>query len=226
MIDQKYTRVFETEHRPVESAALIGDEGMALVFVKEGDATKVRPSTGAAGEKFAGVSLSRNVPPTFLPFVFEGIVPDDVSIELPRIPMAGQILVKIGGVVKGVIAAAAAATTVQLLGDVINFLAADAGKTLFIQFMYEPTVSEARTIKGDMPIGGLSSTAQEVIGMLVRGDVAVSHFDAASDFSAALTVKLGADGIFTTTGSGITVPNCTVINAPSAGNNSLVLNFR
>ena len=224
MIDQKFTSVFNTEHRPVETGVLIADEGIALVFVKEGSSTVVRPSTGAAGEIFAGVSTSRNVPPLFLPLVLDSVAGAD--IVLPRTPLASQILVRLDGSAATIVAGApAAAGEVQIDDMDVNFHAADIGKELTIQMMYEPTVSEARQIKGDMPVGGLSSSAQGVIGMIVRGDVATSYFDASADFSGALTVKLGAGGLFTVGGAGTTVPGCTVQEAPSAANPTLVLAF-
>lgn len=228
MIEQKYTRVFQTESRPVETGALFEDEGMASVFVKEGDQTVVRPSTGAAGEIFAGISQSRNAPPIFLPHVVDGIKAVAEGLELPRTPIAGQILVRLDGSAATIVAGApAAAGEVQLQGVDITYHADDLGKEVAYQMMYEPTVTEARQIKGDVPVGGLPSSAQGVIGLVKEGDVATTYFDASADWSGVLAeVKLGADGLFTVGGSGATVPNCVVASAPSAANPTLVLSLR
>lgn len=229
MINQKYTRVFNTEHRPVETGALIADEGMALVFAKQGDSTVVRPSTGASGEIFAGVSMARNTPPLFMPFVFEGVVPADGVLELPRTPIADQILVRVAGTSIEVAAGDTVptdATKVNLDDNEVRFHASQRGAEVFVQIMYEPTVTEARQVKGDVPVGGLSTIAQSVTGVITKGDVATTYFDASADFSSAIQVRLGADGIFTTTGSGTLIPGVTVQQAPSAASPVLVLNIK
>lgn len=222
MIEQKYTRIFHTEHRPVETGALFEDEGMAAVFVKEGDQTVVRPSTGAAGEKFAGVSTSRNAPPLFVPYVFEGVL-SSLEMELPRIPLTGQILVKLDGTKLTIVASdTAAENEVVLDANKLTFEAGSEGKTVFIQMMYEPTVAEARQFKGDLPVGNLSSSAQGIIGLVTRGDVSTTYFDASADWSGAMDANLGADGKFTVGGSGADA-KVTVVAAPSSTNPSLVL---
>lgn len=223
MLLQKYTRLFLTEHRKVETGIRLTEEGQALVNVKEGNETVVRPSTGAAGEIFAGVSLTRNTPPGTLPWVGEGKVPASLSIELPRLPMAGQILVRLGSDVAEVVAGAPTAGQVQLVGQVLTFHADDEGDVYTVQMQYEPTLTEARQIVGDHPIGGISAAHQGVVGVVTRGELATTFFDASADFSSALRVKLGPDGRFTTTGTGTELTNVTVISAPSSDNSALVL---
>lgn len=224
MLVQKYTRLFLTEHRKVESAAIIRDEGVALVNVVEGQETVVRPSTGAAGELFAGISLTRNSPPSVLPWVGEGKVPASLAVELPRLPLAGQILVKVGGAVVDVVGAAAAdATEVQLVGQVLTFFAGTDGDTYTIQMAYEPTLTEARQIIGDAPIGGISASYQGVTGVVTRGEVATTHYDASADFAGQMQPRLGPDGRFTIGGPGALLTNVTIISAPSAENSALVL---
>jgi len=227
MIQQKYTRVFSTEHRPVETGVIIEDEGMALVFVREGDRTVVRPSTGASGEKLAGFSLARNCPPQFLPFVQEGIV-EGAELELPRTPIAGQILVRIDGEAVTVAASAdapSAADTVSLEDNVIRFHGSHAGKEMIVQMMFEPTVTEARQYNGDAPVGGLPSSAQGVIGVIRKGDIATTYYDASADWSSALSCKLGPDGILTTEGPGTTPSDITILSTPTAANPLLVINI-
>lgn len=227
MIQQKYTRVFNTEHRPVETGVIIPDEGIALVYVKEAERTVVRPSTGAAGERFAGLSLARNAPPLFMPFVFEGAVEGGV-LELPRTPIAGQILVRIGDTKMTINASdevPAEANAVSLDDNKVRFHADHAGEALFVQMMYEPTVTEARTYQGDAPVGGLPSSAQGIIGMITKGDVATSYYDASADWSGALTCKLGPDGVLTTSGAGAEAKDVTILTAPTAANPLLVINI-
>tara|TARA_B100000700_G_scaffold88627_1_gene99933 strand:- start:48907 stop:49593 length:687 start_codon:yes stop_codon:yes gene_type:complete len=227
MINQKYTRLFNTEHRPVETGVIIPDEGIALVYTKEGDKTVVRPSTGAAGEHFAGLSLSRNAPPLFMPYIEEASVEGEF-LELPRTPIAGQILVKIGGTKVTINAgtdAPADASSVSLDDNTIRFHADHDGEDLMVQMMYEPTITEARQWKGDMPVGGLPSSAQGIIGVITKGDASTTYFDASADWSGAIKAKLGPDGIFTTVGSGAQAEGVTVLQSPTPAVPLLVLNI-
>lgn len=215
MIAQKLTRLFRTEHFPVQEGVVIQEEGMALVFVQEGGKTVVKPSTGAAGEVFAGLSQSRNSPPSFIPHVFESVIPASLVVELPRIPMAGQILVKVGGTKLTVVAdAPASASEVQLTVDKLIFFAGEAAKSLYVQYIYEPSLAEARTVLGDMPIGGLPSTYQGIIGVTLHGTVGTTMYDASKDWSGVINPRLGVDGRLTTDGPGTLLTNVQVIQTP------------
>lgn len=224
MLVQRYTRLFLTEHRPVEQGLNLTEEGIALVAVKQGNDTVVKPSTGAAGEVFAGFSLSRNSPPATLPWVGEFHVPATLNAELPRQPLAGQILVRLDNEALTVVANAPAdVTEVQVVGTVLTFHAdAEKGKC-FIQMQYEPTVNEARTIIGDGPIGGVASGAMDQIGIITRGEVATTLFDASADFSKAMYPNLGANGVLTVGGAGVQLTNVQILSAPSAENSALVV---
>lgn len=223
MLNMQNTRIFNTDTRLVLSSVVIPEEGMALVEVIEGADTKVKPSAGIAGEIFAGVSLARNAPPTYVPNIEEGVIPATLSVKLARKPVIGQILVKIDGTAASVGAGAPAAGAVQLVNDVLTFNAADAASTLYVQYLYEPTVQEARSFVGMAPIGGLPSSAQHVIGTITKGEFSTNMFDASVDWSTALQVKLGPNGTFTTGGSGTLLTNVVVRGRPSAGNAMLVL---
>lgn len=230
MLVQKYSRIFNTEHRAVEPGVVIEEEGVALVFTKDSAGnTVVRPSTGASGEIFAGFSQTRNAPPRFLPRVIsEVVVPQSGVVDLARIPVVGQILVKIGGDVATISANAPAAQgEVQLSGQKLFFFKSkpaegsnpavegDEGQELYVQFLYEPTVSEARTILGDGPIGGLPSSAQESIGVITRAEqIGTTYYDASKDWTGVYNPKLGADGRLTTDGNGTTLTNVIVMGAP------------
>lgn len=224
MLVQKYTRLFLTEHRKVESGTIIREEGVALVNVVEGNETVVKPSTGASNEVFAGIAMTRNSPPEILPWVGEGVVPATGAIELPRLPISGQILVKVEGTKVTVGAGAPAdATAVQLSGQVVTFHEDHKGATYSVQIAYEPTLTEARQILGDAPIGGISASFQGVTGVITRGEVATSFFDASVDFAGQITPSLGPDGRFTIGGSGTKLTNVQIISAPTAENAALVL---
>lgn len=231
MLVQKYTRSFNTEHRAVEPGIVIEEEGVALVFSKVNGKTYVKPSTGAANEVFAGFSLSRNSPPRYLPKVMaDVVVPQSGVVDLGRIPMVGQILVKIGGEVATVSANPPADNgEVQLEGQKLFFfqsvpaeganpaIVGDEGQELYVQFIYEPTYTETRTILGDGPIGGLPSGPREIIGVTTRAEqLGTTYYHAGKDWSGVIHPKLGVDGRLTTDGTGTTLTNVIVMEAPLA----------
>jgi hypothetical protein len=225
MLQLRETRIVRSSHMPVLSSQIIEEEGMALVYVKELGETKVQKSTGAAGEVFAGVSLSRHSHPGQLPYVQDQVVPASNVVTLARTPIPGQLLVRLNGTICTLVAAApAAATEVQLVGADLHFNAA-AGKTVSAQFQYTPTVIEARTVLGDAPIGGLSSSAEGVIGQLKDAVLGTNHFDASADWSNAMFAKLAANGSFTVGTDADHLQNVVVHNSPNAANPFLVLSI-
>lgn len=224
MLVQRYTRLFLTEHRPVQTGLNLTEEGIALVAVKQGNETVVRPSTGAAGETFAGFSLTRNSPPATLPWCGEAAVPGTLNVQLPRVPMAGQILVKVGGEAVDIVANAPAdETEVRLVADVLTFHADHEGANYEVQMQYEPTVSEARTIIGDAPIGGIAAGQLDQIGVITRGDIATTLFDASADFVGVMHPTLGADGRLTVGGAGVELKCVQIVSAPNSENSALVV---
>lgn len=225
MLQLRETRIVNSQPHDVFTGAVIPEEGMALAYVKEGVDTKVQLATGVADEVFAGVSYSHNTPPAVLPVVLEGTVSVTGTFALPRNPIAGQLLVKVDGAIKTVVAGAPAAGEVQVGSLQLNFHISMAGLPVVVQMMYSPTVQEARSIIGDAPIGGLSSTAQGSIGVLKNAIIATNAFDASADWSSALFVKLAAGGVFTLGTVGDHIPNVIVKNSPSAANPYLVLSL-
>jgi hypothetical protein len=223
MLNMKFTRIFNTESRAVLSVSVIPEEGMALVEAIEGGESKTTLSKGVPGEIFAGISMSRNAPPAVLPNVENGVVPASLQVKLARVPSLNQLLVKANNVALTIVAGVPAAGEVKLSNDVLTFNAAQAGEALIAQYLYAPTLVEARSIVGDYPIGGLASTAQHVIGVLIRGEFATNMFDASVDWSNALRVNLGADGFFTVGGNGTELANVVIRNRPSSANSMLVL---
>ena len=67
MLQLRNTRIYKSLFENLATGVAIQEEGVALAFVKEAGETKVQPSTGAAGERFAGFAIARNMPPQTLP---------------------------------------------------------------------------------------------------------------------------------------------------------------
>ncbi len=226
MLQLRETRIVRSSHAPILSTAIIPEEGIALVYEKEDGETKVKPSTGAPGEIFAGVSVARNVPPGQVPNYESGVLDATLSVRLARTPIANQLLVKVAGVQVTVVAGAPANNTeVGLAGNVLTFFAGENGKSFAATYLYAPTTVEARTCIGDAPVGGLASAELGIIGRLLDAQFGTSFFDASVDWSGALYAKLGANGNFTVGTPLDHIPNVTVMNTPNANNPFLVLSI-
>jgi hypothetical protein len=228
MLYQYNTRIQHSEFRKAEPGSDIAEEGKALVYATYNNELVVRPSTGAAGEKFAGLSLTRNTPPTQAPFVGSFVVADTGSVELPRLPVAGQLLIRVGGSALTIVSnAPAAASEVQLVGKVLTFHADLKGATAEFQLKYELSASEARRMQGDAPIGGISATFQDQVGVITYAEeICTSCFDASADWQPEAEPTLGADGNLTLGGSGGVATGLIVVAAPSSENFGLTLRLK
>lgn len=224
MLNLQSTRIVVTETFDVVPGIAIQEPGIALVYTKVAGATKVQPSTGAAGEVFAGFSFARNVPTAFLPNVEEFVIDNSLTQDLARTPLMGQCLIKVNGVIKSIVLSAPAnAGQVMLSGKSLVFATGENGKTCTVQYMYEPTVSEASLFTGQAIIGGTAFRTMDTVGGITRGDISTNYYDSSVDWSNVFSVKLGVDGIVTTSGSGTVIPNAIVMVAPGVSDPFLTL---
>lgn len=221
MMQLRNTRLYKSLFENLASGSAISEEGVALTYVKEAGETKVE--IGVAGGLFAGLAMARNMPPQSLPLVESGVISVSGTGKLTRAPIAGQLLVKIDGVVATVVAGAPAAGEVNVADDAYTFNAGDAGKTATFQYMYVPSVVEARAVVGDAPYGGLAANALGTIACIKQGEVATNFFDASADWSTALYAKVVAGGKFAPATAATGIPGVVVKNSPSASNPFLVL---
>lgn len=225
MINLQATRVLKTGFAPLAAGVHIEDEGQALVSIKEDGERRVRPSTGAADEIFAGFQYSRAVPPHLVPKVEDFKIAKlggaaVATFTAIRVPVAGKLLVRVGDVVVTALGADAeapdAAGKVNHVNGVFYFNDADLDKPAQIQYHYEPTVTEAQQITGDAPHGGHPGNAQRQASYLLVGEIATSHFDSSVDWTNVLQPRLGPNGLLTTGGTGTLLTNVTVLNSPSS----------
>lgn len=221
MLQMRNSRFAKMLPELLASGVAIQEEGVALTFVKENGETKVE--IGVAGGKFAGVAIARHSPPSLLPMVESGAIPEAGTGKLTRTPKSGQVLVKIDGVVANIVSGVPAAGEVAIAGDAYTFHTDNAGQVAEFQYMYVPSVIEARTILGDMPYGGQPADAIGSVSVVKQGEVATSFFDASADWSTALYAKVGAGGVFQPASAAQGIAGVTVKNSPSAANPFLVL---
>lgn len=228
MLQLLNTRFGHTFHREVALGHVITTEGVALGYVMENGKAKVRPSTGEAGERFAGFSLSRNSQAHRLTKVVNAQVPAlaPYKITLSHTPNENELRVSGFELTTDPVEAG----KVTLVGKELEFAAADAGKMVEICFAFTPTVLEAVQVAGNDPVGGLPSTGLGTIGVVIEGDVYTDQFDVTADWNGngrdPVNVYLGAGGLLTTKTGGTLLGNVVVIAVPTAGAAFLGLSVR
>lgn len=219
MLQFSQGRIENTIERPLASGASIDAEGQALIAVYTAGVFGVKPSAGAAGEKFVGVSLSRPIVPGFAPVIERVVVPVGGVVPLRAAPVSSTARVVdaannaaytiVGG-------APAAATEAQVSGSTIVLQAGQAGKTVLVTYLRALTVAQAVMLQGNSDIGGPAGAYWGQVGIITRGDVFTDQFDTTVDWTAPTDLKLGANGKFTLGGGGVAVPGH-VISAPAEG---------
>lgn len=225
-------RVRTSDNLKVHSAAVIPAEGCALVADYEGGALVVKPSTGASGEKFVGVSIAETMNQALLPFIDQlQSAAEGNTVTLTNRPQAGTLLVEVveanGSRTKLTSGAPASGNNqYSLANDVITFHAEDhQGKVFVVAYRYSPTVLQLREIQGDQAPGQTAMATLSVVGAIQEGVVETSEFDTTVQWDGSVDVKLGANGRFTQGGSGVTVP-AIITKVPSAGSPFLGLMFK
>lgn len=229
------TAIIKTNEGDLLPGANIQEEGRALVFVKQDGRMYLQQSQGVTGEEFAGFALMRPFPPQVQPRVQEFVLGRDDKngeIVLARLPVAGQLLIKVGGAKATQVVddeAPAAAGNVAVNAAALLFSAADiaAKKTVYVQYLYELSASEAQRIVGDAPLGGNASNIRGRAPYIELGDVAVDVFDASVDWSddSVMHPSTGAEGLLSI-GKGTELKNVLIKQAPSVESPYLVLTVK
>lgn len=181
--------------------AIIQAEGQALVRLGNNQAAGVQASTGAATEKFVGFSIAGTsaapFPEAITNRVETYVASAGGTIKLSRTPVAGQV--SVWDDTNGT-----AFTTGTVTGDTISDLVA--GDTYTVTFKYAETVIEAVARQGDIQPGGYAGNIYGQIGVVTRGLIYTSEFDASVNWRAATAVKLAANGQLTDqNGSGVDI---------------------
>lgn len=198
---------FSKEMRQAAGAS-IAQEGLALVSVLTAGVQGVTTSGGNSGEIFAGFSFTRTSAANFLPTsevkVETFVIPAGGVVTVSRAPTSSTTLVydvTDGGAVTGgntsVTGAAVTITAASTRGAV--------GNTVRVTYRYALTVAEAKLKYGDVTPGGYAGNMLGTIGVAQSGKIFTNCFDTTIDWSGVTTIKTGANGLLTNTGSGATV---------------------
>lgn len=199
-------------------------EGLALVAKYEGGALVVAPSTGAAGEVFVGVSVNNRYIDKTYPVAPTRYTADaNGLVVLPNAPLPSALKVTAAADGTVLTSADAAATGKYVLNG--NTLTVDADLVIDVAYDYSPSVVEALARQGDTWPGVGAVALQGATGVIEAGDIQTNQFDPTADWSLK-TIKLGANGRFTTGGSGVTLTGVIITQIPTAeGGNVLGLRF-
>lgn len=230
MLNLSKSTISRSVERKTDPSTPVTAEGQALVAVVLNGEAAFRPSTGAAGEKFGGVSLAQQLTLEYLPFVHEAVVPadGDAVITLPRTPIAGTLRV-VDTETGDVITAgdpAATANTYSITDRVLTMHADQRTHLIRVYFRFAPTLVEAKAMQGDIPPGGAAALLLDQVGAIEVGDVYTSEYDTTADWSAeSPVVRLGPNGLFTTSGNG-TILDAIVLQAPSGDDAFLGLRIK
>lgn len=195
-----FTKIADSTEMITAPGAIFTAEGQALVRSAGAVAAGVLPSAGSVsnpldifvGFAFAGTS-ALPFPESFTNKVEQFLVPVTGIVTLSLAPVAGQFLVYDN-------TTGSVDTTVTLAGSQISGLTA--GDEVTVTYKYPMTVVQERALFGDVQPGGYVGAYVGQIGVITRGVIWTSEFDASKDWSkagstAALQIILGANGQLT-----------------------------
>lgn len=197
-------------------------EGLALVAKYENGELRVAPSTGASGEIFVGVSFNnRSIDKTYPVATTRYTADSNGLIVLPHAPLPSALKVVNAEGTPLTSDVTVSAGKYVLKG---NTLSVEANLVVDVAYDYSPSVVEALARQGDTWPGIGAVALQGVTGVIEAGDIQTNQFDPTADWSLK-TVKLGANGRFTTGGSGVALTGVIITQIPVEGGNVLGLRF-
>lgn len=205
----------------VAPGVVVYAEGLALVRAQGAQAAGVLPSTGTSADIFAGFSIAGT---SAAPFA-EGYIN---KVESFVVPATGNVTLQFPPVVNQTFVfdntSNAAVVAPTVVGKQVTGLTV--GDEVTVTYKYPLTVIQARALSGDVQPGGYSGAYIGQIGLIKRGLIYTSEFDASKDWAAATAVKLAAGGQVTDqSGSGVAITNCLIVALPGSDVPFLGLEF-
>lgn len=209
---------------PLAVNTTLSADGQAMVGVLDTNGKfGVKPSTGAAGEKFVGFL---NAQTSMVPFqqstttkVEQVVLGPSGAFTLAKVPVGGTT--SIHNVTDGT-----TITSGFTLDSAGNFLSvANANKEVRFTYTIPLTAIEARGLFGDPQPGGYSGYQVGQAAVARQGTIYIDQFDSSVDWSLATGVKLAAGGKVTNqAGSGVTI-DAVIVEVPSVDKPYLGLEF-
>src|SRR5271168_5060646 len=168
----------------------------AVVLAAGATSQGVMPATGTATDIFAGFAIAGTsalpFPEAYTNKVETFVVPTGGMITLSMTPVAGQVFVL--DTTTGTVVADPTVSGANVSG-------LTAGDTVNVTYKYAMSIIQQRALFGDIQPGGYVGAYVGQIGLITRGDVWISEFDASANWAMAGTstaqVCLGAAGQLT-----------------------------
>lgn len=220
MFYRPFSKFIDSSEALVAPGAVFVAEGQAAVRQRGATAAGVMPSTGTSADVFAGFAIAGTSAAPF-PMMYNNkvekrVVPSTGTVTLDFTPIAGQVFVYDD-------TAGAAVATPSVNNKNVSGLTP--GNEVTITYRYEMTYVQSVALQGNVQPGGYSGAYVSQIGLIKRGTVYISEFDASVDWNAVTAVKLGANGQVTgDAGTGIEI-NAVVIAVPTTEVSFLGLEF-
>lgn len=179
-----FTKVADSTEMLAAPGAVFTAEGQALVRPNGAQSAGVMPATGVdANEVFVGFALAGTsalpFPESFTNKVEEFLVPGTGIVTLSLTPVSGQVFAFDE-------TAGAGDTSITVTGKQVSGLTA--GNEVTITYKYAMSVVQERALFGDVQPGGYVGAYVGQIGVVTRGVIWTSEFDASKDWSKAGTV--------------------------------------
>jgi hypothetical protein len=194
----------------VAPGAVISAEGQALVRAVGAPASGVQPSMAAnANEQFVGFAFAglsaAPLAALYANKVETLVVPFSGKVALEFTPVAGQVFAF--DFTAGAVVASPTITANQIGG-------LTSGHTVQITYKYALTVIQSRALQGDIQPGGYAGAYVGQIGLIKRGVVYTSEFNASVNWSAATAIKLAPNGQLTDQSGTGAIINGYVVSVP------------
>ena len=192
---------------PMAAGAVVTADGQALVgAIQANGLYGVRPSTGAAGERFVGFVHAQT---SMAPFLQPNATKTETltlnaggTAVLGQAPLAGTV-----GAYNVTAGAAVAAGDIAIAADGVTItITGGAGATVAVTYSYALTIVQFRALFGDVQPGGFAGAQIGQIGVAKQGVIYTDQFDTAVNWRAATAVKLAANGKVTDqSGTGVAI---------------------
>lgn len=190
------THVMTAVSRDVTPGNKITAEGAALVYDTDVAGT-VRLSTSST-ERFAGISIDAVTPVTTVPMIEDVTSGAGGLIVLKNPPVLGTMRVTRSDTNVTLTAGATAdATHYKISSTNPNGIeVTEPNMPVTVAYTYSPTAYQLPSIQGDITPGGPAGQYIGAISVITHGDVFTDRYDTSGDWSSAVGVTIGANGLF------------------------------
>lgn len=188
-----FTKIEQSVEMTVAPGATILAEGLALVRTNTAQSAGVLPSTGNASDVFQGFSWAGTSAVPFSESMYNSVETYTVvggAVTLNMTPIAGQVFVYDN-------TAGAAVASPTVTNATVSGLTT--GNSVTVTYKYTLSVQQARALFGDIQPGGYVGAYVGQIGVITRGVVYTSEFDASGNWAATTGIWMQASGQITTT---------------------------